>query len=71
MRSSHNMVIGSLEVVVAVRPETIKFLSNYADTLFVGVPIVICGSSADQVGRSEFGFPIYGNMAETRAREDI
>src|SRR4029077_6761575 len=30
--------------------DTIKFLSNYADTLFLGVPIVICGSSADQAG---------------------
>jgi signal transduction histidine kinase len=39
-----------LDAIVALGPDTIKFLSNYADTLFLGVPIVICGSSADQAG---------------------
>jgi signal transduction histidine kinase len=39
-----------LDAIVAIGPDTIKFLSNYADTLFSGVPIVICGSSADQAG---------------------
>ena len=39
-----------LDAIVAIGPDTIKFLSNYADTLFLGVPIVICGSSADQAG---------------------
>lgn len=36
------------EVVVAIGPDTIRFLANYAHTLFSGVPIVICGSSVDQ-----------------------
>ena len=39
-----------LEVVVAVGPDTIKFLADYRRTLFLGVPIVICGSAADQAG---------------------
>jgi signal transduction histidine kinase len=39
-----------LDAIVAVGPDTIRFLSSYADTLFLGVPIVICGSSADQAG---------------------
>jgi len=38
------------DVVVAVGPEAIQFLTNYARTTFAGVPIVICGSSADQAG---------------------
>src|SRR5271168_1972692 len=39
-----------VDVVVAVGPDTIKFLSTYSDTLFLDVPIVICGSAADQAG---------------------
>jgi len=39
-----------LEVVVAVGPDTIRFLIDYGRTLFLGVPVVICGSAADQVG---------------------
>ena len=39
-----------LEVVVAVGPDTIRFLVDYGRTLFLGVPIVICGSAADQAG---------------------
>jgi signal transduction histidine kinase len=38
------------EVVVAIGPDTIRFLANNAHTLFSGVPIVICGSSIDQAG---------------------
>jgi signal transduction histidine kinase len=40
----------NLDVVVAVGPDTIKFVSDFADTLFPGVPIVICGSAEDQAG---------------------
>ena len=40
------------EVVVAIGPDTIRFLANYAHTLFSGVPIVICGSSLEQAGTS-------------------
>ncbi|MGA9999424.1 MAG: histidine kinase [Candidatus Acidiferrales bacterium] len=39
-----------IAVVVAVGPETIKFLANYANTMFPGVPVVICRSAADQAG---------------------
>src|SRR5580704_5906857 len=39
-----------LDAIVAIGPDTIRFLSSYADTLFLGVPTVICGSSADQAG---------------------
>jgi signal transduction histidine kinase len=39
-----------LDAIVAIGPDTIRFLSSYADTLFLGVPVVICGSSADQAG---------------------
>jgi signal transduction histidine kinase/ABC-type uncharacterized transport system substrate-binding protein len=40
-----------LDVVVAIGPDTIRFLAN-ARTLFSDVPIVICGSSVDQAGTS-------------------
>ena len=39
-----------LAVVVAIGPDTIKFLADYGDTIFPDVPIVICGSAADQAG---------------------
>ncbi len=38
------------EIIVAVGPDIIRFLANYARTLFSDVPIVICGSSVDQAG---------------------
>ncbi len=38
------------EVVVAIGPDTIRFLASDAHALFSGVPIVICGSSVDQAG---------------------
>ncbi len=40
------------DVVVAIGPDTIRFLANYAGKLFSGVPIVICGSSLEQAGTS-------------------
>jgi signal transduction histidine kinase len=40
------------EVVVAIGPDTIRFLANDAHTLFSGVPIVICGTSLEQAGTS-------------------
>ncbi len=38
------------DVVVAVGPDTIKFLSDYSDVLFRDVPIVICGTTEGQAG---------------------
>jgi len=43
------------DVVVAVGPDAIKFLGEHAQSLFVDVPIVICGSSADQAGHPKLG----------------
>jgi signal transduction histidine kinase len=40
------------EIVVAIGPDTIRILANYAHGLFSDVPIVICGSSVDQAGTS-------------------
>jgi signal transduction histidine kinase len=39
-----------LDVVVAVGPDAINFLSNYTQTMFLDVPIVICGSPAQLAG---------------------
>jgi len=38
------------DVVVAVGPEAIRFLTKVAQTSFLEQPIVICGSTADQAG---------------------
>jgi signal transduction histidine kinase/ABC-type uncharacterized transport system substrate-binding protein len=38
-----------LNVVVAVGPGAVDFLSNPAQTMFLEIPIVICGTSADQL----------------------
>jgi signal transduction histidine kinase len=40
------------DVVVAIGPDTIRFLATHAGRLFSGVPIVICGSSLEQAGAS-------------------
>lgn len=39
-----------LDAVVAVGPGAINFLGRYTQTMFLDVPIVICGSSAFQAG---------------------
>jgi signal transduction histidine kinase len=39
-----------LDAVVAVGPDSINFLSNYTQSLFLDVPIVICGSAAEFAG---------------------
>jgi signal transduction histidine kinase len=39
-----------LDVLVAVGPDSINFLSNYTQSLFLDVPIVICGSPAQLAG---------------------
>jgi signal transduction histidine kinase len=39
-----------LDVVVAAGPDSIDFLSNYTQSMFLDVPIVICGSSVQHTG---------------------
>jgi signal transduction histidine kinase len=41
------------DVVVAVGPYIIEFLREYGQSVFLDVPIVICGSSADQAANSK------------------
>jgi signal transduction histidine kinase len=40
----------NLDIVVAVGPETIRFLTQNAQQMFSNVPVVICGSASDQAG---------------------
>jgi len=40
----------TLDIVVAVGPHAIQFLSHYTQSMFLNTPIVICGSSEDQAG---------------------
>jgi signal transduction histidine kinase len=39
-----------LDAVIAVGPDSINFLANYTQTMFLDVPIVICGSAAEFAG---------------------
>jgi signal transduction histidine kinase len=57
-----------LDVVAAIGPDTVKFLSDYADTLFQEVPIVICGSAADQAGNPKLG-PRFTGTSQQRDPE--
>ena len=47
--------LSKLEAVVAVGPDTIKFLADYADSIVPHVPVVICGAAADQAGNPNLG----------------
>jgi signal transduction histidine kinase len=53
-----------LTAVVAIGPDTIRFLSNYSDTLFPEVPIVICGSAEDQAGNPSLDSRFTGTWEE-------
>lgn len=53
-----------LEVVVAIGPDTIRFLADYAPTLFPNVPIVICGAAADQMESSNLDSRFTGTWQE-------
>ncbi len=51
------MVVSNLDVVVAVGPDTIKFLSDYADTLFSDGPNCHLWEFAEPGGKSAIWIP--------------
>ena len=59
------------EVVVAIGPDTIRFLANYAQTLFTGVPIVVCGSAADQAGSPKLESRFTGTWQAREPRKTL
>ena len=59
------------DVVVAVGPDTIRFLGAYAKSLFPDVPVVICGSSADQAGQPTLDSRFTGTWQQLEPRKTL
>ena len=60
-----------LDVVVAVGPGAIEFLSDDAQTLFRGVPIVICGSSSDQASNPKLDARFTGTWVKLEPEKTL
>jgi len=60
-----------LDVVVAVGPGAIEFLSNDAQTLFRDVPIVICGSSWDQASNPKLDVRFTGTWVKLEPQKTL
>jgi ABC-type uncharacterized transport system substrate-binding protein len=60
-----------LDVVVAVGPGSIDFLSKYTQSLFLNVPIVICGASQDQVSNSRLDSRFTGTWMKLEPQKTL
>ena len=60
-----------LDVVVAVGPGAIEFLSDDAQTLFRDVPIVICGSSSDQASNPKLDARFTGTWVKLEPEQTL
>ena len=60
-----------LDVVVAVGPGAIQFLSDDAQTLFRDVPIVICGSSSDQASNPKLDVRFTGTWVKLEPQKTL
>jgi signal transduction histidine kinase len=59
------------DVVVAVGPDIIEFLREYGQSVFLDVPIVICGSSADQVANPKLDSRFTGTWQQREPRKTL
>jgi signal transduction histidine kinase len=59
------------DVIVAVGPDIIKFLKDYGQSVFLNVPIVICGSSSDQVADPKLDSRFTGTWQQREARKTL
>jgi signal transduction histidine kinase len=60
-----------LDVVVAVGPGAIDFLSKYTQSLFLDVPIVICGASQDQLSNSRLDSRFTGTWMKLEPQKTL
>ncbi len=60
-----------LDAVVAIGPGAIEFLSDDAQDLFRGVPIVICGSSADQASNPRLDVRFTGTWVQLEPEKTL
>ena len=60
-----------LDAVVAVGPDSINFLANYTQTMFLDVPIVICGSAAEFAGNPRLDSRFTGTWTQFEPTKTI
>ena len=60
-----------LDVVVAVGPGAIDFLSKYTQSLFLDVPIVICGASPDQLSNAKLDSRFTGTWMKLEPQKTL
>jgi signal transduction histidine kinase/ABC-type uncharacterized transport system substrate-binding protein len=60
-----------LDLIVAVGPGAIEFLSNDAQALFREVPIVICGSSSDQASNAKLDARFTGTWVKLEPEKTL
>jgi hypothetical protein len=60
-----------LDVVVAIGPGAIEFLSNDTEALFRDVPIVICGSSPDQASNPKLDGRFTGTWVQLKPEKTL
>jgi signal transduction histidine kinase len=60
-----------LDAVVAIGPGTIDFLSHDTEDLFQNVPIVICGSSADQASNPRLDARFTGTWVQLKPEKTL
>jgi signal transduction histidine kinase len=60
-----------LDAVVAVGPDSIDFLSNYTQSLFLDVPIIICGSVAEFAGNPRLDLRFTGTWVNYEPAKTI
>ncbi len=60
-----------LDVVVAVGPGAIDFLSKYTQSLFLDVPIVICGATPDQLSNSRLDSRFTGTWMKLEPQKTL
>jgi signal transduction histidine kinase len=53
-----------IDAIVAIGPEAIRFLAENKESMFPGVPIVICGSSEEQAGKPNLDSRFTGTWTE-------
>lgn len=60
-----------LDVLVAVGPDAVNFLANYSRSVFLNVPIVICGSAVDQAGNPKLDSRFTGSWVKLEPQKTI
>ena len=60
-----------LDVIVAVGPGAIDFLSKYTQSLFLDVPIVICGASPDELGNPKLDSRFTGTWMKLEPQKTL